>query len=161
MKGRALKRPQSPQRARLLVLVLGVLGAAALLAPAARAIDPFYEDLERDGRLAAARGETAQAARLLRLACFGMLEEPLELAPCLTHLALVQAELSDEEAFRATFDRLLEVEQRFTAYRRGEIHPTERERLRAAVMRFVPERIWNRFPAFAPPKAREGENGAP
>ncbi len=138
---------------RLLILLFL---AGHLLAPVtARAVDSFYEDLERDGRLAAARGETAQAARLLRLACFGMLEEPLELASCLTRLALVQAELSDEDAFRATFDRLLEVEQRFTAYTRGKIDPTERERLRSSVMRFVPERIWNRFPAFAPPAGRE------
>jgi len=55
------------------------------------------------------------------MACFGLLEEPPVLARCLTHLALAQASLGDGDAFLATFQRLLDLEQRFAAYTRAEL----------------------------------------
>ncbi len=100
-----------------------------LAAPAARAADGFYEDLLEDGILAADRGDAARAAKVLRLACFGLLDEPPMLARCLTHLALAQAQLDDQEAFRATVDRLARIEKRFRAYTRAEIADAARRLL--------------------------------
>ena len=53
-----------------------------LAAPLA-AVDPFYQSLLRDGQLAFDRKDYPTAARTLRLACFGMLDEPRPLADCL------------------------------------------------------------------------------
>jgi tetratricopeptide (TPR) repeat protein len=61
--------------------------------------------------------------RELRLACFGMLDEPKRLAECLVRLALAQDRANDLDGFRETFRRVVEVEERFTAYSRGELSP--------------------------------------
>lgn len=115
-------------------LVLFVL----LLAPgAAAAVDPFYEGLLRDGTYAYDRRDYATAVETLRLACFGMLEEPKRLADCLVRLALAQDRAQDEEGFRETFRRVVEVEERFGAYRQ-EGPPAD---LRAAFEARIPARI--------------------
>ena len=72
-------RPK-PTPAVLLLAALLSAGAAA----ADAAVDPFYQTLLRDGQQAYERKDYAAAARELRLACFGMLEEPATLADCLT-----------------------------------------------------------------------------
>src|SRR5918996_977771 len=95
--------------------------AALLLAPAARAADPFYLELLRDGTHAYDRGDFAVAARTLRLACFGMLDDPKALAACLARLALAQDKASDVDAFRDTFVRLTEVEERFQGYSQADL----------------------------------------
>lgn len=105
---------------------LAVLACAVLAAAPAFAADRFYEDLLRDGIEARESGEAARAAKLLRLACFGLLEEPPALGRCLTQLALAQAETDDHEGFRATFHRLVEVEQRFGGYTRAALSAGDR-----------------------------------
>jgi len=101
-------------RRALLLLVLPVL-LAALPSAASAAVDPFYDRLYRDGMNARVAGETALAARKLRLACFGMLDDPQPLAACLGQLALAEAARGDEPAVRQTIDRLLELERLFQA----------------------------------------------
>ncbi len=124
------------------VLVLGLL----VLAPAEplAAADPFYESLATRGARELARGNPAEAARLLRLACFGMLEEPVELAGCLVDLAESQAAAGDEQALRQTLDRVLEIEDRFATLDRLPQDDQETfaelasDRLPAAVLRAYP-----------------------
>ena len=54
-----------------------VLLTLILLAlPAAGAVDPFYQSLLREGVLQYDRGDYAGSSRTLRIACFGMLDEP-------------------------------------------------------------------------------------
>jgi hypothetical protein len=108
-----------------------------LSSPAGALVDPFYEDLLRSGIHAYDRKEHATAARNLRVACFGMLEEPKRLADCLTRLALAQDRTEDAVAFRDTFRRIVELEERFSAYTQGDL-PAE---LRAAFEARVPARI--------------------
>ncbi len=110
----------------------------AIPAPAA---DSFYEDLERQGIRAAARGDHEQAVKLLRLASFGMLEEPPRLAACLAHLMTAQAEIGDEEGFNRSFRRLLEAEQRFRAYSQAELSERVRARLEDHLERLVPHEV--------------------
>ncbi len=78
-------------------------------------VDPFYDRLYRDGLNARAAGETALAARKLRLACFGMLDDPPSLAACLGQLVLVEAARGETQPVRGTLDRLIELERLFQA----------------------------------------------
>jgi len=120
------------------MILAGAAGLAPFLLPLilllaaplpARAVDPFYLDLLRDGIHAYDRGETAAAVRSLRFACFGMLEEPKPLAACLARLALAQDKAADLAGFRETFTRLVEIEERFQGYSQSDL-PAE---LRAAL----------------------------
>jgi tetratricopeptide (TPR) repeat protein len=116
----------------LALFLLPLAGGAA-----SAAIEPFYEDLLRDGIHAYDRKEYSAAARSFRLACFGMLDEPKRLADCLVRLALAQDRAESLDAFRETFRRIVEVEERFGAYSQGDL-PAE---LRAAFEARVPVRV--------------------
>ena len=103
------------------------LGALLLLGPAAAVaqIDSFYLDLERDARTAYVRGDLAGAARLYRVACFGMLDEPAPLAACTVRLASAQAAVKDLEGFRASYLRLATVEERFQGLSKSGLTPED------------------------------------
>jgi tetratricopeptide (TPR) repeat protein len=147
-----------------LAAVLATLPLAFGAHPA-QAADPFYLELLRNGNHAYDRGDFATAARTLRLACFGMLDEPKELGACLARLALAQDKASDVEGFRETFVRLNEVEERFQGYSQADL-PAE---IRAALLQKVAARIpaptlessppafRSRKPATATPAQTEGK----
>lgn len=129
---------------RSLLLLLTLLAAS----PAVAAIDPFYQGLLRDGQQAFDRKDYGTAARQLRLACFGMLDEPHPLADCLTRLLLAQDGAGDVEGVRDTFRRLTEVEDRFKAYSQGEIPPELRAALEARLAARIPAATLAGEPAF-------------
>jgi hypothetical protein len=124
----------------LLLLFVGV--------PARGAVDPFYQGLLRDGQLAFDRKEYATAARTLRLACFGMLDEPQPLADCLSRLALAQDGAGDAAGFRETFQRLVDVENRFKGYSQGELPLELRTALEARLAARLPAPTLAAAPAF-------------
>ncbi|MCL4838034.1 MAG: hypothetical protein KJ058_08725, partial [Thermoanaerobaculia bacterium] len=95
----------------LSLLALALVAAAAAPVLAARPVDPFYLDLLREGERALARGDARAAARDLRLACFGLLDEPPALAGCLGRLLLAQQAAGSGEDAAATAARLVEVEE--------------------------------------------------
>ncbi|MEA2602894.1 MAG: hypothetical protein QOF89_3886 [Acidobacteriota bacterium] len=128
----------------LLVLPLLLLAASSLAA----AVDPFYLSLMRDGQLAFDRKDFAAAARHLRLACFGMLEEPRPLADCLARLALAQDRAEDLDGFRDTFKRLAEVEERFSAYSQGGVSSELRAVLEPRLVALLPAVTLESEPAF-------------
>lgn len=111
MKRNPLKRMGGNLLAAGLSAALGIAAA-----PPLHAADPFHVDLLRDGVHASDRGDHATAARYIRLACFGMLDEPKLLGECLTRLALAQDKAGDTAGFRETFGRLVEVEERFQGF---------------------------------------------
>ncbi len=126
----------APRRGRLAVgglIVLALLTAAA----AADAAEPFYSNLRREGTLAYDRGDYPRAVQLLRLACFGLLEEPVVLGGCLVRLAVAQAALGDAEAFTATFRRIVEIEHRFGAYSQATVTPGLRQAFEESLERWV------------------------
>lgn len=134
---------------RLFPRTLAFALAATLLAvSSAAAADRFYEDLLSDGIAAAERGDAERAAELLRLACFGLLEEPPSLARCLTHLALAQASAGDVAQFRETFDRILEVERRFAGYTRAELSGAERRRFERRLVELADPEVLERSDTF-------------
>ncbi|HEX4495828.1 MAG TPA: hypothetical protein VIE43_09190 [Thermoanaerobaculia bacterium] len=143
--GAALRGRPGRQGAHLgapLVLLL----LAAL--PALAAVDPFYQSLLRDGQLAFDRKDYPTAARTLRLACFGMLDEPHPLTDCLARLALAQDGAGQLDGFRETFTRLAEVEDRFKGYSQAELPAELRAALEARLAARLPAATLAAAPAF-------------
>lgn len=140
------------RRARLLAPLIALLVPASWSAPAraAQAPDPFYVDLLRSGTQALERGETSRAAEELRLACFGMLEQPKELAVCLVRLSLAEAKLGEKEEFLATFRRLEEVETRFKGYGEAQLGSAERAAFEAQALEWVPAEVLRSMPGYGP-----------
>ena len=128
-----------------LAVVLGLIATPL----AARETDAFYLGLLRDGIAAGERGDTAEAATTLRLACFGLLEEPKLLAQGLVHLGIAQAKLGDVNAFRSTYNRLAEIESRFGAYSQAEVAPDVRAAFAAEAASRIPPATLAATPAFA------------
>lgn len=130
---------------RILVLI------ALTLPPAAFAVvDPFYQSLLREGVLQYDRGDYADASRTLRIACFGMLDEPRALAGCLSRLALAQDRTNDAEGFQDTFRRLAEVEERFQGYSGAELPAEARAALEQRLVARIPAATLRSIAAFRP-----------
>ena len=136
-----------------LLLAAAMLAAAGVLglvgAPAARAAtDPFYLDLMRDGMQAYDRGDYATAAKQLRLACFGVLDDPEPLAGCLTRLGLAQAAAGNVDAFRETFRRIVEIETRFGAYTKTDLPAEVRAAFEQRALAAVPASTLDAIPVW-------------
>ncbi|HYI83463.1 MAG TPA: hypothetical protein VEX11_09675, partial [Acetobacteraceae bacterium] len=129
-----------------LALILMALPAAG----ASAAIDPFYQSLLREGILAFDRGDYAASSRTLRIACFGMLDEPKALAGCLSRLALAQDRTDDADGFQDTFRRLAEVEERFQAYTGAELPAETRAALEQRLVARIPVATLRSIPVFRP-----------
>lgn len=125
------------------------LALAPSLARAAVAADPFYLGLLRDGVAAYDRKDFPKAARDLRLACFGLLDEPAPLGDCLVRLAVAQGAAGDAEGFQATFGRLAEVEERFGVYRQLALPPDLRNAFEERAAATVPPSTLAAVPTFA------------
>jgi tetratricopeptide (TPR) repeat protein len=133
--------------AAILAATAGVLGLAGA-PPARAATDPFYLDLIRDGMQAYDRGDYATAAKQLRLACFGVLDDPERLAGCLTRLGLAQAAAGNADAFRETFRRIVEVENRFGAYTKTDLPPEVRAAFEQRALAAVPASTLDAIPVW-------------
>lgn len=129
---------------------MAVLAACALLASvSAHAADPFYLRLLRQGTDAYNRRDYQPAVRQLRVACFGLLDEPQLLADGLTRLALAQGATGDDAGFRETFQRLSEVEERFQGYSRADIPKDVRSAFEQLVVQAIPQATLSENAAFA------------
>jgi tetratricopeptide (TPR) repeat protein len=124
---------------------------------AAAAVDPHYDGLLRQGSYALERGDTATAAKLLRLACFGLLDEPPLLADCLVRLGVAQARSEDGTGFAETFRRLGEIEARDNSYSRGRIATELKDAFEDAAARLIPRSALADAPAFRHLAARSEE----
>ena len=136
---------------RRTILPLLSLLFAATIAPLAAAAppDPFYLDLLREGERAFARGDVRGAARDLRLACFGLLDEPRLLAGCLGQLLLAQHAAGSGDEAAATATRLVEVEERFQGFSRAELPAATRTAVEERLAALLPAETLTRAPAFA------------
>jgi TolA-binding protein len=112
--------------------------------------DPFYLGLLRDGRLAYDRADYATAAKDLRLACFGLLDDPQPLTDCLVRLAVAQGAGNDAEGFRDTFRRLAEVEDRFGAYGKATLPPELRSAFEQKLVVLIPAATLETIPVWKP-----------
>jgi len=152
-----------------LAILLVALSASTVTA----AIDPFYQSLLREGVLAFDRGDYAASSRTLRIACFGMLDEPKALAGCLSRLALAQDRMDDAEGFQDSFRRLAELEERFHVYAGAELPAEIRAALEQRLVARIPVATLRSIPVFRPladrkeaqsaadPKPRRGQADPP
>ena len=111
--------------------------------------DPFYTGLLRDGEILADQGKAAAAAKSLRTACFGLLDEPRPLTRCLVRLALAQAASGDAGGFRLTFNRILESEAQGPGYAAAELAPAVRSAFEQLVRQRIPTATLTSSPTFA------------
>lgn len=111
--------------------------------------DPFYTAALRQGETLYAGGDYAAAAKRLRIACFGLMNQPRLLGAALVRLALAEADAGDRTAFRATFDRIIEVEERFEGYSRAGLPSELRHALEARLVEWVPSEDLRAAGAFA------------
>jgi tetratricopeptide (TPR) repeat protein len=140
-------------------LTVLTLAAVFLLpsGPAGADVDPFYQSLLREGIQEYDRGDFDSSARSLRLACFGMLDEPAEMGGCLARLALAQDRANDEDGFQDTFRRLSEVEERFQGYTRSSLSAELRADLERRLTVRVPAATLRSIPAFRTLADRKAE----
>lgn len=142
-------------------LATGLLVLATAAGPASAA-HPHYQGLLREGSYALERGRYEEAVRSLRLACFGLLDEPPTLVLCLTQLGVAQAATGDGLGFRETFQRVAAAEERFDAYTEADLPPALRAGFEEAVVLRIPPAVLETTPTFArlvaapppPPAAR-------
>jgi predicted Zn-dependent protease len=118
-------------------------------AASSEGVDPFYASRFHEGLAAYDRGDHHEAAFSLRLACFGMLDLPEELAECLVWLAMAQARSDDREGFASTFRRLAEGEELVGLYSRGELPAELRSAFEARALEWIPPATLAASPAFA------------
>ncbi|HVN75748.1 MAG TPA: hypothetical protein VMT19_05475 [Thermoanaerobaculaceae bacterium] len=123
----------------ILVLLSGVVQAA----------DPFYMRLLREGTDAYNRRDFVTAARELRIACFGLLDEPDVLADGLVRLGLAQAAAGETSAFAETFQRVAEVEERFGGFSKAAIPEDLRDAFSQLVVKLIPRSTLAERPAIA------------
>jgi len=131
----------------------------------ADAVHPFYERRLAEGTLALAQERPGDAARLLKIAAFGLLDDPPRLAEALVRLALARAEIGEPGAFRETLRRVAEIEERFAAYREAALSPAERSAFELRITELTPASELDRSPALQrllqAPVAAEGGARSP
>jgi tetratricopeptide (TPR) repeat protein len=149
----------STLRAALLPALIACLLLPA--APARAAVDPFYQSLLREGVLQYDLGNFGAAVRTLRLACFGMLDEPATLGGCLVRLALAQDRNDDGDGFLETFRRLSEVEERFQGYSKSDSSAEVRADLERRMVARIPVAVLRSAAAFRALADRKVETKPP
>lgn len=124
-------------------LAPGILLCLILLAQplCAEEIDSFYLGLLRSGESALSRQDHARAAGDLEVACFGLLDSPERLAAGLGLLLIAQGGLNDAEAVRATFDRLIDLDERFEARAEVFLSADQQSTLESTLLDYLPSEI--------------------
>ncbi len=113
------------------ILAWAVLSLAIWPAAGQRS-DPFYSGLLEEGIRSYERGDHARAGEDLRIASFGLLESPEELARSLAYLALAQSAGGNQTGFERSYERLEDLESRFGALSAAALADSVRSDLAAA-----------------------------
>jgi hypothetical protein len=127
------------------------------------AADVFYETRLHAGREALAAGRHLEAAENLRIACFGLLDTPASLSPCLAMLAVAQNNLGRGGEVDATLSRFVEVEKRFPSYDPASLDGGVRREFDTLIQKKIPRATLASLPrvAVAYGIARPAETKAP
>ncbi len=130
------------------------LAALLVVWPALGAVDPFYTSLLKQGRDAYRERRPAEAAEQLRIASFGLLEDPVLLTEALVRLALAQRAAGREADAQGTLARFADAEQRFHAYAKASLEPDVRSEFEGLLgHRVAGGETAAAAPAAAPPPA--------
>jgi tetratricopeptide (TPR) repeat protein len=125
-----------------------LLAASALLAPAAGAADDFYVSRLQEGRVAFQTGRTAEAADLLRIACFGLMDNPPLYSEGIVWLGLAQERQGRTADVDATLRRFLEAEKRFGGYNRIVLPADVRKEFDGVLVRRLPQEVLLSLPSL-------------
>ncbi len=143
--------------------MVGVMLSSVVLAKGG--IDPFYLSLLEEGKRDLQSQEWINAGETLRIACFGMLEEPEFLVECLVWLSVAEQQYKADEAYLKTFGRILRLEEQYSAYSKASLTDPQRESFKETVLRKVPRSVldtsatfsqWIPVPSQLPEEAEEG-----
>ena len=125
------------------------LVVASTLARPAFAADDFYRARLLEGRIAYQTGSAAEAADLLRIACFGLMDDPAFLSEGLVFLVLAQQKTGRTADADATLRRFLEVEKRFGTYGKAAVPAEARSEFEEALVRRMPPESLLSVPSLA------------
>lgn len=140
--------------APLTATVAALCCAALLSLPLAAQVDPFYLGALQDGERSIESENYVEAISDLRIACFGLLEQPPLLAKGLVLLAIAQANAGDNVGFRTTFSKLIEVESRFRGYSQSSLDAAQRQEFETEVLAQLPPDLLASAEGFAHLQAR-------
>lgn len=138
---------------RNVVLSIGI--ALGLHATGFAQDSAFYEAQLQAGREAMAGRRVPEAIDHLRIAAFGLLDRPALLSEALARLALAQQASGDAERLAATIDRLVAVEQKFSALRSARLEPETRTALSRLLEARVPRQTFTVIQSSAPGAPRQ------
>lgn len=122
---------------------------AAALPAGAQAADDFYKARLQEGRIAYETGNAAEAADLLRIGCFGLMDHPALLSEGLAWLALAQVKAGRAADVDGTVRRFLEVEKRFGVWAKAAVSDGARKEFEALLARRLPPEALASVPALA------------
>ncbi len=132
------------RHAFVLVLSISFLGTA----PRAQAADEFYTTRLRAGQDALRAKRHAEAVDLLRIAAFGLLEQPPLLMEALSCLTVAQSRAGRIEAVDVTLLRMVEVERQIPSYARATLDPAVRTEFEALAKKRLPPETSASVPAL-------------
>lgn len=110
----------------------------------------FYEQRLETGRSALLAQRHVEAAEQLRIAAFGLLDQPKKLSQALALLAVAQKRVGWGSELEVTLNRFLEVERRFAAYDGASLDPPLRTEFESIVLRSVPKDALAPITSLAP-----------
>jgi hypothetical protein len=95
--------------------------------------DVFYDLRLKAGHDALTAQRWLEATEALRIACFGLLDTPKSLTPCLAMLSLAQNGLGRTADVDTTLARIVEVESRFAVYDPSALDPDLRTKFESLI----------------------------
>lgn len=130
-------------------MVARVLLVSMLLAAPMLAEDNFYEQQLVAGKTDAQANRLSRAADELRIAAFGLMQQPALLQEALARLAVVQNALGHAADLSKTLERFTQVEQRFGGYAEVQLDASVRAKFEDLVVKQVPPATLQAIPSLA------------
>lgn len=130
-------------------MIARVVLIASLLATPLVAADEFYEQQLRAGKSDALANRLPQAADELRIAAFGLMQQPAMLQEALARLAVVQSALGQTAEASKTIERFMDVEQRFAQYASVQLDVPVKAKFEELVVSQVPRATLQATPSLA------------
>lgn len=123
--------------------------ASILVALPMLAADDFYEQQLRIGKADAQTNQLARAADELRVAAFGLMQQPALLQEALARLAVVESAMGQTEELQKTIDRFILIEQRFAPYQTVQLEAPVRAKFEELVVKQIPKPTLQSIPTLA------------
>lgn len=134
---------------RLSFRMFALFCAVVLTSVPAFAADEFYQEQLRAGKADFQANRIPQATDELRIAAFGLLEQPVLLAETLARLAVAQHALGQNTEAARTIDRFIDVERKFSPYATVELEAAVKTKFEELVMKQVPRQMLASLPGLS------------